>query len=444
MPAAAPAAAEPAVAAAEFAALMAPLGPFGRAPRLAAGVSGGADSLALALLADRWARSRGGSLLALVADHGLRPEGAAEAEGTLRQLARLGIPGRLLRLRLAPGPALQERAREARLAALLAACAEAGTPWLLLGHHRADQAETLLFRALRGSGPAGLAAIPALRAAAEALILRPLLSLPPGRLRVTAAAAGLVPVEDPSNADPRFARARLRALLDPAGGEALAGAAAAFARRRDRLETALAARLAACATLRPTGHAEIDPAALGGDALADALLARLLRAVAGARHLPPAAAVAALRGRGEGTLAGAWLRPRRGGWLLLREPSACAGPVEARQGARWDGRFRLLGPGAPGHALGALGAGDAARLRRLAPAWPAALLAGLPAVRYKGMLVAVPALDYPDPECCMAFRAVFAPVGSPLVGGRVGLVNSASDTVLSPRGHSRPGFGSLS
>ncbi len=447
MPAAAPAAADP-LSAEEFAGLMAPLGPFGRTPRLAAGVSGGPDSLALALLATDWARTRGGSLLALVADHGLRPDSAAEAEGTLRQLAALGIPARLLPLRLAPGPALQERAREARLAALLAACAEAGTPWLLLAHHRADQAETLLFRALRGSGPMGLAAIPPIRAAAEALILRPLLPIAPARLAATAAAAGLTPVQDPSNADPRFARARLRALLDPAATEALAEAAAAFALRRRRLEAALATRLAACATLRPAGFAEIDPAALGTDALADALLARLVQATAGARHAPPAAAIAALRRRGEGTLAGAWLHPRRDLWLLFREPAGLASPVEALHGARWDNRFRLTGPGAPGHQLGALGPAEAARLRHAsslwAPTWPAALLAGLPAIRRNGMLVAVPALDYPDPVRCMAFRAVFATVGSLPAGEAAAGLNSAGGTVLSHRGHSRPGSASLS
>ncbi|SDE05397.1 tRNA lysidine(34) synthetase TilS [Belnapia rosea] len=455
MPAAAPAAAEP-LSGEEFAALMAPLGPFGPAPCLAAGVSGGPDSLALALLADDWARRRGGSLLALVADHGLRPGSAAEAAGVAAQLARRGIPARLIRLGLAPGPGLQERAREARHAALLAACREAGRPWLLLGHHRADQAETLLFRALRGSGPAGLAAMAPVRPAPEALILRPLLGVPPARLAALVAAAGLEPVQDPSNADPRFARARLRAALAEPGGigpatAALAEAAAAFAGRRARQEAAIATRLAACATLRPAGFAEIDLARLGEDAVAGAVLAHLLRLVGGARHAPPAAAVTALRNRGEGTLAGAWLRPWRGRWLLLREPAGLAPPVEALRGASWDRRFRLLGPGAPGHELGGLGFAAAAGLRRLAPPWPAALLAGMPAIRHKGKLVAVPGLDYPEGERCMAFQTVFAPAGfAPAgsapegivpAGGAAAEVNSAGDTVMRASGAFTAGVG---
>jgi tRNA(Ile)-lysidine synthase len=200
------------------------------------------------------------------------------------------------------------------------------------------------------------------------------------------------------------------------------------------VQAALAARLAACTVLRPAGFAEIDPAKLGADALADALLARLVQAIGGARHAPAAAAVAALRSRGEGTLAGAWLHPRRDACLLFREPAALAPPVAAVRGARWDNRFRLTGAGLPNHSFGPLDPAEVAQLRPLAPAWPAALLAGLPAIRYNGKLVAVPALHYPDPDRCMVFQVVFAPVGLPLAGEAVGVVNSAGGTVMSHRG----------
>jgi len=405
---------------AEFAALMAPLGPFGKAPRLAAGVSGGPHSLALALLARDWARARGGSLLALVVDHGLRPESGVEAEGVVALLARQGIPARLLRLGLAAGSRLQERARAARHAALLEACRAEGIPWLLLGHHRGDQAETMLFRALRGSGEAGLAAMAPVRAEAAALILRPLLDVPPARLEAFLAAAGLEPVRDPSNADPRFARIRLRqALADPGGTgpavAALAEAAAAFGRRRARFAAALAGRLAAAARLYPEGFAEIDPAALGDDRLADAALAVLLRIVGGARFAPPEAEVAALRRRGGGTLSGAWLRPAARGWRLLREPGAVAPPVPARHGAVWDNRFRLTGQGAPDCTLGALGA-EAAVLRSTGRVVPATIRAGLPAIRRDGALVAVPSLLYPDAATCAPFALVFSPAAGPASG----------------------------
>jgi tRNA(Ile)-lysidine synthase len=399
-----------------FAALMAPLGPFGTAPRIAAGVSGGPDSLALALLADAWARARGGELLAIIVDHGLRTGSAAEADGVAALLAARGIAVRVVRLGLPGGAGLQARARAARLAALSQAAAQDGRPWLLLGQHRADQAETLLFRALRGSGPAGLAGMAAVRDGGAVLVLRPLLDVAPALLEAVVAAAGLSPVRDPSNADPRFARVRLRAVLDDPGGEgdgvaALSAAAAAFAARRARAESEVAARLALAAEIRPEGFAWIDPDALGRDRIAAAALSWLVGRVGGAALMPGAARARGLLAAGGGTLAGAWLRPAAGGrWLLARDPGglALAVEVEALKGATWDRRFRVAGPGLPGWRLGALGS-DAAALRGGSDL-PAAVLRALPAIRDpNGTLAAVPLLDYPSSVACRTFATLFAP-----------------------------------
>ena len=390
---------------------MAPLGPFGTAPRIAAGVSGGPHSLALALLAAAWARARGGDLLALVVDHGLRAESAAEASHVRDMLAGRGIAARVLPLGLPPGSAVQARARAGRFAALSAAAAAAGRPWLLLGHHRGDQAETLLFRALRGSGPMGLAAMAPARDGGGVLVLRPLLGVPPGRLEGVVAEAGLPPVRDPSNLDRRFARIRLRQVLGDPGGDgagiaALAAAAAAFARRRAAAEAALARRLALLAEIRPEGFAVLRSEALEAELPA---LGALLALVGAAGFHPPAEAVAALAARGGGTLAGAWLRKAAGGaWLIARDPGLVGPPVPACQGAVWDRRFRLAGRGRAGWRVGALG-GDAARLRALSRL-PSAVLAALPVIRDPhGALAAVPALDYPCPAACADFALVFAP-----------------------------------
>ncbi|HYF07892.1 MAG TPA: ATP-binding protein, partial [Acetobacteraceae bacterium] len=250
------------------------------------------------------------------------PSPAVAGEGWGGGLLAPGLT--ILRPSPPPPSRLQERAREARLAALLSACAESGRPWLLLGHHRGDQAETLLFRALRGSGAAGLAAMAPARAAPAALILRPLLGIPATRLEATCTAHGLAPVRDPSNHDGRFARIRLRRALQPLGEpaeEALAAVSRAFARRRAGFEQAMAVRLAAAVEFHPSGIVRIGPAALGTDELAVAALGRLLRLVGDARHAPPAAAVRRLLARGQGTLGGAWLRPAaRGTWLLRPDP----------------------------------------------------------------------------------------------------------------------------
>ena len=373
---------------AEFAALMTPLGPFEPAPRLAAAVSGGADSMALALLADAWARERGGSLRALVIDHGLRVESAAEAALTVQRLAARGIPAATMRLTdLRPGPALAERARAARYAALRAACARHGILHLLLGHHAADQAETVLMRQQSNSGPAGLAAMPALGEQLQLRLLRPLLGVPPVRLRATLRAAGVGWVDDPSNRDQRTLRARVRAGLDDPDGTgpaiaALCDAARAAGAARAAREAASAAILARRAAIHPEGFALLSPGPID-----PAALAALIQTIAGAPFPPATASVAALAAEPRpATLAGVRLMPagRLGdGLLLVREAAAMGPPVAVRPGAMWDGRFRLVGEAAWAEGesadptqptgmtaisrdaltIGALGA-DSARLRR--------------------------------------------------------------------------------
>ncbi len=398
-----------AIGASEFDALMQPLGPFGAAPAMVAGVSGGPHSLALAVLLARWAGARGGRLVAGVIDHGLRADSAAEAATVAGWMAARGIEARVVALGLPPGPGAQARAREARLAALLGLCDSVGAPWLTLGQHRGDQAETLLLRGFAGSGPAGLAGMAAARSAGSALVIRPLLGVAPARLEAVAAEAGLAPIRDPSNENRAFARVRLRAALADPGGEgpavaALAEAAAAFARRRDGMAAAVAARIGAVARLQAEGFARLDLAALGQDGVAAAALAALVRVVSGSAFAPGLDAAAALLRRGAGTLGGA--RLVRGG-LLLREQAAMAPPVPAHPGARWDGRFVLEGVPPEGCTIGPVGD---ARLPR--PPWlPAAVVPTMAALHRDTVLVAAPGLSYPSSGAHPPCRLRFAPAG---------------------------------
>ncbi len=190
---------------------MAPFGPFETNPDLAVAVSGGRDSLSLAVLAKEWAADRGGRAIALIVDHGLRVEAADEARATARLLARQGLDSVVL---CWDGPkpmtGLQEAAREARYRLLRQACRERGILHLLVAHHADDQDETIAMRAARASGPDGLAGMAALVEWAEVRLLRPLLAVRRARLTATLAARGIAWIDDPSNADPRFERARLR------------------------------------------------------------------------------------------------------------------------------------------------------------------------------------------------------------------------------------------
>ncbi len=372
---------------AEFAALMAPLGPFDGG-RTVAGVSGGADSFALALLLRRW-----GEPFAVVVDHGLRPESGQEAAATVGRLASIGVDSALVRLDLPKGPDLGARAREARYRALLQVCRDRGCPDLLLGHHARDQAETAMLRAARGSGPDGLAGMAAVAWQGHARLLRPLLGIVPARLRATLRSAGLGWVEDPTNQDPLTARGALRQAgrrSGPTCGD-MRGTGLARARR----EANLAEELAAAVSLYPTGHAEVR-----GD-LSERAWSALLWTVSGQAYPPPRAGIRRLASRRAGTLHGV----RVAGGIVAREAAAMAAPVAIAPGAVWDGRFACAGQA--GAFLGALGE-DAVRVGRRS-GLPAAVLRTLPAVRIGKNLLIVPHLHYPDAQTSRSVAMSFRP-----------------------------------
>ncbi|HYP63033.1 MAG TPA: tRNA lysidine(34) synthetase TilS [Acidocella sp.] len=345
------------------------LGPFGARPRLAVAVSGGADSTALALLTQKFCKANGGEARAFIVDHGLREGSAEEAALTARRVGERGIAARIVTLSGLPrGAGLQEAARQARYEALAAACAEDGFLHLLLGHHRADQEETVAMRAARG--PGGAEGIAAWSARNKILLLRPLLGVRPEILRDYLRSEDMAWVEDPSNISPRFERVRLR--------QSGTNAAPAGAEERAARDEAVAAYLAAHAQIRPEGFALLD----AGSA-PHAVLGALIRMIAGADYMPRQEPLARL---------GAKLRPATLGgvrllsagklgsvWLLAREPAACAPPITAAPGVRWDGRFVLEAVPSPGMILGALGA-DAAKCRKFSPL-PGIVLRGLPALR---------------------------------------------------------------
>jgi tRNA(Ile)-lysidine synthase len=390
-----------------FAGAMASLGPFEAHPRLAIATSGGADSTALALLARDWATGQGGGVQAFIVDHRLRPDSTAEADVTARRLASLSVPATILTLSgLQRGPALAERARIARYAALTAACRAGGFLHLLLGHHAADQAETLAMRVLRDSGNSGLAGMPAVAETRDIRLLRPLLLVPPGILRGFLEARGIAWVEDPSNRDPAALRVRLRDRLTRTDPMCLVAASVMAGCARSASEAAIAASLAAIATIRPEGVALLPRGPIRVETLA-----ALVQTIGGAPY-PPAGRTLVLLAAAPrpATLAGVRILESRGRLMLVREEAAMAPPVTARAGVRWDGRMRLLGslpPGREGITIGALG-NAASRFRR-ASLLPAAALRTLPALWLGQELLAVPHLRHAADVALKRVRFVFEP-----------------------------------
>lgn len=428
------------VGAAEFARLMERFAPFEPAPHVAVALSGGSDSLALAILARDWARSCGGRATALTVDHGLRPESAAEARHVASQCAALGIGHRVLTW-LGPKPrsGIQEAARAARYRLLEAWCASHHVLHLLLAHQREDQAETTLMRLLHGSGIVGLAGMAPVAERGKLRLLRPVLSVSRARLRATLAAAGQDWIDDPSNLNPVFLRVRLRAAMASFTEhgltvERLAGLAEQAASLRAALEGEVAHLLTRMVTFDPGGFAWLDRDALrqASDAVGIEALAAVLVTVSGAEYAPRRERLDRLYRllpdglAGGRTLGGCLIMPRRGKILVCREPAAAAPPVELVPGAamRWDGRFSAeLGPGEEaGLCLGPLGR-DAGSVGAASPfdlgAVPAAARPTLACLRDRKGVVAVPALRYFSPRWTQgraaAFRLIFRPT-RPLTG----------------------------
>lgn len=283
-------------------------------------VSGGPDSLALLLLTAAAGRGR---FEAATVDHGLRPESAAEAGFVAETCARLGVPHATLRVTVGPGN-LQAEARAARYAALSAWAQERGLGTIATAHHADDQAETMLMRLGRGSGVRGLAGI-----ARESYpfdcglaLVRPLLAWRKAELAGVVAAAGLTPVNDPSNENSDFERVRARQLLQQAkwlDPMALAASAAHLSEANSVLAMVSSAEWTG--QVRNDGHGlryrPLQPAVIR-----QWIVERAIHAISG--RTPRGSAVAALERKlsegGNGNLGGVLARVVDGEWVFEPEP----------------------------------------------------------------------------------------------------------------------------
>lgn len=213
---------------------------------VAVAYSGGLDSTVLLRLARQYAATRGIRLYAFHVHHGLSPNAdawLAHCEGEARQLG-VAFAARQVRLGNAERSGVEEAARALRYAALGELCLSHGVALLLTAHHQDDQAETVLLQLLRGSGVAGLSgmdvlnAAPALLGDPDLLMARPLLEVGRAELERWAARAGIVHVEDESNADPRYARNALRHGVMQQLGQSFPGFQERLARTASHMQAA--------------------------------------------------------------------------------------------------------------------------------------------------------------------------------------------------------------
>lgn len=289
--------------------------------RLVAAVSGGVDSAVLLDCLVRLGRLRGLSLEALHINHGLSVNAASWESHCRRFCEDRAVPLKAVQVEVERGSrdGLEAAARRARHAAFAATDAD----WIVLGHHRDDQAETLLFNLLRGTGLRGAAAM----AEANGRLLRPLLDIGRDDIRAYAAARELTWAEDESNADTRHSRNHLRhrtlrdlALRFPGSPANLAAAARRFAEARDLLDELAQVDLGAHAADFP-----LDTKLL--TALAETRARNLLRYLLQKRHIGIASEerlreavqqlTQAAPDRHPAVVFGTWRLCRRGGQVLV-------------------------------------------------------------------------------------------------------------------------------
>jgi len=399
---------------AEFGGALAALAFFETRPFLAVAVSGGPDSLALAILADRWARERHGQICAVTVDHRLRPESGDEIRRLHGWFAARAIRHEILVWSAhKPATGVQEAARAARYQLLAEWCREHGCLHLLTAHHREDQAETHLIRHSASSGADGLAGMSAIREFADCRILRPLLGVAKARLVALLNAERQPFITDPSNRDPTFERSWLRRTgAVPVGADFATLLSGIRKLGHDRVahERKCGRLLAQSVILHPAGFAVLDPGiALAPSDIAEPAFQAIVAVIGGKPYPARRERVVRLHGMLAGaacrghTLGGCRFVHWRHRILVLRELAGAAGPVRLAPGTSflWDRRFIVVLPASATGAVtvGYLGRSGVVALNRHRPqtrrrSLPRLIYPVLPAVWDQEGVAAVPHLGY--------------------------------------------------
>jgi tRNA(Ile)-lysidine synthase len=321
---------------------------------LAVACSGGADSMALTLLAQHWAKANGTTITAITVDHGLRAQSASEAKQVAVWLKKAGIPHVILKwIGKKPARNIQESARNARYHLLSDYCKQHGIAHLLVAHHREDQAETFLLRLARGSGVDGLAAMNRVTTMHGITLVRPLLDVSKQELISYLKTRKQAYVNDPSNHDTQYDRVKIRKLLPTlaAAGltpERLAKTATIMARARAHLEEETGKFLSRHCKIFAEGYAHLS-SIHPSEEIALRALATLIMLIGGHEVRTRLSDLERLHSTLQkkdfkgATLGGCIFSRHKNHMLICREPSAVAKPVKLHVGTSvmWDNRFEV-------------------------------------------------------------------------------------------------------
>lgn len=390
---------------------------------LAVAVSGGADSLALLLLAHELAEKKGSYVVALTVDHQLRPESRGEATRVGEWAVAWGIRHVILEwVHDNPMSRLQERARKARYELLTEWCKQHQISTLILGHHQQDQEETFWLRLASGSGLDGLRGMKKRLVRNDVVFLRPFLGFSKEQIKKTLLAKKQEWIEDPSNQNSHFFRGRFRHFLQDEGlssqrlfdvmkklqvdSEFIQGAL------RQALETTVQLHEEGYITLNKEAFHKLHPALLGR------LLSLLVQWFSGSDYPPRTTQISRIF---EKIKEGSYFTSGRIYWIisakeifLFRESHAIQeqlvlSSLETR--TLWDQRFWVdpeLSQYVPRDIfIGSLGSNHELQkeIKSFIPklAWPT-----LPALWEKGKVVAVPHLCYDLLSCEKDLRKFFS------------------------------------
>ena len=391
--------------------------PFENAPHLAVGVSGGADSMALVLLADRWARDQGGAVTAVTVDHGLRSASNVETQQVGDWLKCWAIYHKILYWKgEKPISGIQAAARQARYDLMTDWCRRHNILHLLVAHHGDDQAETILLRKEKGSGPDGLSGMAPGRAHNGVRLLRPLLAKRRKETEATLTAWRQPWLNDPSNLESRFARTTARRKLSDNENkfihlQSLAQKSTEERRWHSHLRATVAAQTV---RMHPAGFCWFDQLKGNDEFLAKTLLADILLCIGGGIYRPRRKRLDRLyqkirnstdktiQGTRGHTLAGARILPCTSGYLICREHGRLPPPIflNANCTGRWD-RFvwSLSNLARQNLTIGPLGQAGWHQVKtKTSINLPSPVLTGLPSLKQEGKVLAVPHLGFTTTE----------------------------------------------
>jgi tRNA(Ile)-lysidine synthase len=332
-------------------------------PTVAVALSGGADSMALTLLAHDWSRTQHGSIITLTVNHRLRKESTHEATQVGEWMHALGIEHHILELSVPISHVtsnIQAFARKLRYQALEDWCIAHNIKHLMTAHHADDVEETIAMRLWRGSGIEGLAGIPEIRHTANLRIIRPLLSIRKQQLTEYLEQRGQPWIEDPSNTQDDYDRNMVRKQLamHPIPTNQVAQFAAHMAIAKQYIDAEVEELLTQILTIYPDGTALLNAQKMMGYSRAHTptilitALSRLTTHLSGADSPPRHHELERLlstimhSNRKSTTLGGLLFErsPKKNEsqlWRICREPTRIETKCLESNSIRWDRRFTI-------------------------------------------------------------------------------------------------------